>query len=89
MTDAVIAVENSIDMAQAKLYAGSPGIGNSISMEGLGVVQAAQSIAPALVPVANPDAISDAVLVEVKKLLDFYGHDIPIWDEIVALAKKV
>lgn len=57
--------------------------------EALGVGQAAQSIAPALVTVANPDVIRDTVLVEVKKLLDFYGHDIPIWDEIVALAKKV
>ena len=42
-----------------------------------------------LVPVADPDAIRDAVLVQVKKLLDLYGHDIPAWNEIVALAKKV
>ncbi|OIN06094.1 hypothetical protein BFS86_19505 [Shewanella algae] len=39
--------------------------------------------------VAQIEAEVDAKLFEVKKLLDFYGHDIPIWDEIVALAKKV
>lgn len=39
--------------------------------------------------VAKIEAEVDAKLAEVKKLLDFYGHDIPTWSEIVALAKKV
>lgn len=39
--------------------------------------------------VATADDAIDGVVSEIKKLLDLYKHDIPIWDEVVALAKKV
>lgn len=39
--------------------------------------------------VATAEDAVDGVVSEIKKLLDLYKHDIPIWDEIVALAKKV
>lgn len=39
--------------------------------------------------VATTEDAVDGVVSEIKKLLDLYKHDIPIWDEIVALAKKV
>lgn len=93
MTDAVVAVENTIDANtdahQSPSYIDGARQGNVMApILSLGL-QSYAATSAGIVPVADTDAIHDAVLIEVKKLLDFYGHDIPIWDEVVALAKKV
>jgi hypothetical protein len=76
MTDAFTAAENSVESALDTLA-------TDIKAE---VVRVQAELAPA-VSTAGTDV--DAVLTEVKKLLDFYGHDVPTWAEITALAKKL